>query len=71
MGTALSKRSNFLQHDLNPSATRRIVAEQAAAMMRPTVDIDRLLARLASSGAAGSAKLVSGALVSDECPTQS
>lgn len=34
------------QYDLNPSATRRIVAEQAAAMTQPPVEVDRLLSRL-------------------------
>lgn len=41
------------QYDLNPSATRRIVAEQAAAMTHPQVEVDVLLARLARGGAPG------------------
>ena len=53
LGLEAIRLDDFLldQYDLDPSATRRIVAEQAAAMMHPQVELDVLLARLARSGA--------------------
>lgn len=54
------------QYDLNPSATRRVVLEQAAAMTQPQVELDVLLARLGRSGAPGFASVVGNAVHSPE-----
>lgn len=53
LGIEVIKVDEFLLDlfDLNPSATRRIVAEQAAAMTRPPTELDGLLTRLARCGA--------------------
>lgn len=51
------------QYDLNPSATRRIVVEQAAAMTQPPVAVNVLLTRLSRGGAPRFAKLVADNLI--------
>ncbi|MGO1944326.1 MAG: PIN domain-containing protein [Ancrocorticia sp.] len=54
----------LLNHfELNPSAACRIMTEQAAAMNRPPVETEVLLARLARSGAPGFVAAVSEQLV--------
>lgn len=50
------------QFDLSPAAACRIVAEQAAAMKRPEVDITQLLSLLARSGAPDFARRVTSEL---------
>lgn len=59
LGLEVVRLDDFLldQYDLNPSATRRIVMEQTAAMTQPPVELDVLLSRLSRSGAPRFAKL--------------
>lgn len=53
LGLEVIRLDDFLldQYDLNPAATCRVVREQAAAMMRPPIELEMLLARLERSGA--------------------
>ncbi|RGE18869.1 putative toxin-antitoxin system toxin component, PIN family [Leucobacter sp. wl10] len=63
LGLEAIRLDDFLldQYDLNPSVTRRVVAEQAAAMTQPPVELDVLLSKLARSGAREFAKTLGGA----------
>ena len=53
LGLEVIRLDAFLldQYDLNPSATRRILGQQAAAMKSPPTELCELLARLAAGGA--------------------
>ena len=63
---ALRHDQFLLDHfELSPSAVSRIVTDQAAAMNRPPVDTDLLLARLARSGARGFAAAVRDRLAAE------
>ena len=59
LGLEAIRLDNFLldQYDLNPLATRRIVAEQAATMTQPPVEVNALFSMLSRGGAPRFAKL--------------
>lgn len=66
---AISLDEFLLDHyDLNPTGTCQIVADQAAAMNRPQVEIDSLLTRLARSGAPRFAERIRNSLPSEKSP---
>ena len=67
LGLKALRLDEFLRDhfELSPSAVSRIVTDQAAAMNRPPVDTDLLLARLARSGAPGFAAAVRDRLAAE------